>query len=80
MGTGEAEKALEELQLDAKALNQLASDRQFELIADAMQKADDGLVRIRQPSRALGLVFARELGPADRRVCEPDCRCSSECN
>ena len=46
-GTGEAKKALEELGLSAQALNQLAPDQQFELLADAIQKVEQPADRVR---------------------------------
>ncbi len=46
-GTGEAKGALIELGISAKQLNELAPDKQFELIADAMQRVDKQSDKVR---------------------------------
>lgn len=46
-GTGEARAALAELGLEAGKLNQLAPDRQFEILADAIQKVENPADRVR---------------------------------
>lgn len=46
-GTGEAQKALQELGLDVQALNQLAPDQQFEALADAIQSVKNPADQVR---------------------------------
>lgn len=46
-GTGEAQAAIKELGLDAKALNKLSPDEQFLSIADAMEKVESQGDRVR---------------------------------
>jgi hypothetical protein len=46
-GTGEAVKALEELNMDAAQLSQLAPEAQFEALADALSKVEDPASRVR---------------------------------
>ena len=45
-GTGEAVKALQQMGLSAKALAQLAPDKQFEAIAEALDRVDDSGQRV----------------------------------
>lgn len=46
-GTGEAVKALEELNIDAAQLSRLAPEHQFEALADALSKVEDPASRVR---------------------------------
>lgn len=50
-GTGEAKNALKELGLDAKALNQLAPDKQFQAISKAMQQIPTQADKVRLAMR-----------------------------
>lgn len=51
VGTGEAQKALKELGLDAKALNNLDAEQQFNAIAEAMKGVSKQSDRIRLTSK-----------------------------
>lgn len=51
LGTGEAVKALKELNIDAKVLSTLAPDQQFRAIADAMQGVTNQSDRVRLAMR-----------------------------
>lgn len=51
IGTGEAVKALKELNIDAKVLSTLAPDQQFRAIADAMQGVTNQSDRVRLAMR-----------------------------
>ena len=46
-GTGEAKKALEELGLSAKALNQLRPEQQFEILAEALSQVENQADKVR---------------------------------
>lgn len=50
-GTGEAQKALQELGLDAAALNRMSPDEQFRAIADAMEGVTNQADRVRLAMR-----------------------------
>lgn len=68
-GTGEAVKALEELNLSAESLNQLAPDEQFRLLADAIKDVENPADRVRLAmklfdSEGVALVQTMEGGSA----------------
>lgn len=60
-GTGEAKKAIEELGLEAKALNQLRADQQFEAIADAMSRVENEADKLRLTTKIFDSEGARLL-------------------
>lgn len=64
-GTGEAVKALKELGIDAEALNKLSPDKQFERIAEAMEKVSGQGDRVRLAMKLFdseGVALVNTLG------------------
>ena len=64
-GTGEAVKALEELGLNAKELNRLSPDRQFQRIAEAMSKVANQSDKVRLAMKLFdseGVALVNTLG------------------
>lgn len=60
-GTGEAQKAIQELGLEARSLNQLRADEQFEAIADAMSKVENEADKLRLTTKIFDSEGARLL-------------------